>query len=356
MFTPRKRKIHTAQDYIQGILNGDRTLLARAITLIESQLPAHQQMAEEMIQALLPHSGKSLRIGISGYPGAGKSTLIETLGLDLLKQGHKLAVLAIDPSSQLSHGSILGDKTRMEALTRESGCFIRPTPSGGNLGGVARHTRETIHLCEAAGYDLILIETVGVGQSEVLVRSMVDFFLLVLIPGAGDELQGIKKGVMEMVDAVLVNKADGEHLPQAKRAAGEYQMALHYLTAATPGWTPPVLLGSALEKQGLDLLWQVILDFQTQQKQNGHWQKRREAQTLEWFEQALIENLQRRFFYHPSVQARLPDIRRAVQTMAMPVSAAVESLLDQFFSGSAGSGETGTTGTTTGTSASNSGL
>jgi len=338
MFTPRKRKIHTAQDYIQGILSGDRPLLARAITLIESQLPKHQQMATEIIQALLPHSGQSLRIGISGYPGAGKSTLIEALGLDLLHQGHKLAVLAIDPSSQLSHGSILGDKTRMEALTREQNCFIRPTPSGGNLGGVARHTRETILLCEAAGYDLILIETVGVGQSEVLVRSMVDFFLLVLIPGAGDELQGIKKGVMEMVDAVLVNKADGEHLPQAKRAANEYKLALHYLTPATLNWQPPVLLGSALQKQGLETLWQVILDFNNQQKQLGQWQSRREAQTLEWFEQALLENLKQRFLHHPTIQGQLPEIRQAVQNQTLPVSAAVESLLDQFFSGPADSG------------------
>ncbi|MGE3728457.1 MAG: methylmalonyl Co-A mutase-associated GTPase MeaB, partial [Candidatus Sericytochromatia bacterium] len=334
MFTPRKRKIHSAQDYIQGILAGDRPMLARAITLIESQLPKHQQMATEIIQALLPHSGQSLRIGISGYPGAGKSTLIEALGLDLLQQGHKLAVLAIDPSSQLSQGSILGDKTRMEALTREQNCFIRPTPSGGNLGGVARHTRETILLCEAAGYDLILIETVGVGQSEVLVRSMVDFFLLVLIPGAGDELQGIKKGVMEMVDAVLVNKADGEHLPQAKRAANEYKMALHYLTPATPSWHPPVLLGSALQKQGLETLWQVILDFNKQQKNLGQWQSRRAAQTLEWFEQALLENLKQRFLLHPSIQDQLPEIRQAVQIQILPVSVAVESVLDLFFSGS----------------------
>lgn len=334
MHTPRKRKIYTPQDYIQGILAGDRTILARAITLIESQLPAHQQMAAEITQALLPHTGRSIRIGISGYPGAGKSTMIETLGLSLLKQGHKLAVLAIDPSSQLSHGSILGDKTRMEALTRESQCYIRPTPSAGNLGGVARHTRETVGLCEAAGYDIILIETVGVGQSEVLVRSMVDFFLLVLIPGAGDELQGIKKGVMEMVDAIWVNKADGEHLPLAKRAAGEYQMALHYLSPATPGWKPPVLMGSALENRGLSELWQVILDFAAAQKQSGGWESRRRAQTLEWFEQALREGLLMRFFQNPAIQQQLPDIRKAIQNQHMPVSQGVERLLNQVFSDS----------------------
>lgn len=342
---PRKRKIHSAQDYIAGILNGDRTLLARAITLIESQLPQHQPVAAEITQALLPHSGRSLRIGISGYPGAGKSTLIEALGLDLLKQGHKLAVLAIDPSSQLSHGSILGDKTRMEALTRESGCFIRPTPSAGNLGGVARHTRETVLLCEAAGYDLILIETVGVGQSEVLVRSMVDFFLLVLIPGAGDELQGIKKGVMEMVDAVLVNKADGAHLPQAKQAANAYRMALHYITAATPGWSPPVLLGSALEKQGLDALWQVVLEFEQQQKQTGAFAQRREIQTLEWFEQALRQELESRFFAHPALQSPLAAMRQAVKSQQRPISSAVDSLLAQFFSASTDATSTGSTST-----------
>jgi LAO/AO transport system kinase len=332
MHNSQKRKVLTSQEYISGILAGNRTLLARAITLIESQLPSHQQQASEIMKALLPQTGRSLRVGISGYPGAGKSTLIEAWGLKLLKQGFKLAVLAIDPSSQLSQGSILGDKTRMEALTRAENCFIRPSPSAGNLGGVARHTREALLLCEAAGYDLILIETVGIGQSEILVRSMVDFFLLVLIPGAGDELQGIKKGVMEMVDAVLVNKADGEHLKQAQRAAQEYNLALKYINPATPGWQAPVLLASALENKGLDELWQVISDFSAATKTSGAWQDRRKTQTLEWFEQSLKDGLERHFFQTEIVLREYPRLKDAVLQEQLPVADAVDKLIAAFFS------------------------
>jgi len=325
-----RRKSYSPIELIQGIQSGNRTLLSRAITLAESSLPHHQIQAREVLQALLPTSGQSLRLGITGAPGAGKSTLIEALGLKLLEKGHKLAVLAIDPSSQLSQGSILGDKTRMEALSRHENCYIRPSPASGHLGGVGRHTREAMLLCEAAGYDIVLVETVGVGQSEYLVRSMVDFFLLLLLPGAGDELQGIKKGVMEMVDAVLVNKADGENRLRAQASAQEYRLALKYLTPATEGWKVPVLLTSALEKTGLEQFWQVVENFKTETKQKGLWEKRRSHQLLEWFEQALIEELKTRFFQTPSVQTLLPELKSQISQGQRLVSDAVEKLLNHW--------------------------
>lgn len=321
-----QRKTYSITDYVTGILQGQRSLLARAITLTESKNLAHQRMAREILRALLPASGNSLRLGITGAPGVGKSTLIEALGLELLRHGHRLAILAIDPSSSLSHGSILGDKTRMEALSRSEHCFIRPSPTAGHLGGVGRHTREAILLCEAAGYDIILVETVGVGQSEILVRSMVDFFLLVLIPGGGDELQGLKKGIMEMVDAVVMNKAEGNHLPQAQRSAQEYQLALKYLSAATAGWTPPVLLVSALEKTGISELWQTILDFQAYTQQSGIWQQRRQEQLKAWLEQSLMEELKQRFFQHPLIKAHLPRLQAEVIQGQLLVPEAVETL------------------------------
>lgn len=255
---PKRAKLSPDQ-ICEGIARGDRTILARAITFVESEAKTHREMAREVVRRNLPHAGKSVRVGITGVPGAGKSSFIEALGKRLCDRGHKVAVLAVDPSSSMTGGSILGDKTRMEALCRESNAFIRPSPAGKTLGGVAAKTREAIILCEAAGYDIIFIETVGVGQSEVTVRSMVDFFLLLQIVGAGDELQGIKKGVVEIADAIVVNKADGDNLRKAQCARMEYERVLHYLHSYTPEWTPKALTCSALEGTGVDDVWEMVL-------------------------------------------------------------------------------------------------
>ncbi len=267
-----KRKEINIQKYITGILAGDRVMLARAITLIESNAPHHFTAAQSLLRELLPHTGNAVRIGITGVPGAGKSTLIEILGGMLCAQGHKVAVLAVDPTSSLTGGSILGDKTRMEQLSREPNAFIRPSPTGGMLGGVARKTRESILLCEAAGFNVVIVETVGTGQSEISVRSMVDFFLLVLVPGAGDELQGIKKGVVEIADAILINKADGENKIPAEAARVEYNRALHYLAPSADGWTTRAYTGSALTGEGIANIWAVIQRFINVDKSLAHGQ------------------------------------------------------------------------------------
>jgi LAO/AO transport system kinase len=324
------RRPLAVEEYVQGVLSGDRPLLARTITLVESNAPAHQAVAREVLQQLLPHAGQSIRIGITGVPGVGKSTLIEALGCFLCEQGYRVAVLAIDPSSSVSRGSILGDKTRMERLGRETNAFIRPSPSGGTLGGVTRKTRETMVVCEAGGFDVMLIETVGVGQSEAAVRGMVDFVLLLLLAGAGDELQGIKKGVIELADALLIHKADGDNLTRAEAAREEYARALRYLMAATEGWDPPVLTASSVTGTGIADLWTVVETFHRDTRASGVFAARRREQQLDWLHAMLTEALHDRFYQHPHVQQRLPDIEAAVAASEMPVSAAAQALLQVF--------------------------
>ncbi len=270
-----------AADYARGIREADSTILARAITLVESTSPRHAKTAAELLKLLLPHRDHSVRVGITGVPGVGKSTFIEVFGLHLCETGHRVAVLAVDPTSAISGGSILGDKTRMEKLSRHPSAYIRPSPSGGALGGVTRKTRETITLCEAAGYDVILVETVGVGQSEIAVRSMTDFFLLLALTGAGDELQGIKKGIVEMADGIVVTKADGDNVTAAEKLCLELAQVLHFLTAAKPGWKPEVLKCSSVQRTGIDNVWNMIDKFRTEMISSGGWAARRLQQVSE---------------------------------------------------------------------------
>lgn len=313
---------------VAGILDGNRTMLARAITIIESNSLKHFEQGQELIRQLLPRSGKSIRIGITGTPGVGKSTFIEAFGTWLISKGFKVAVLAVDPSSTLSRGSILGDKTRMEKLSVDPRSFIRPSPSGGVLGGVARKTRETIILCEAAGYDVILIETVGVGQSETTVRSMVDFFLLMQIAGAGDELQGIKKGIMELADLVVVNKADGDNVSRAELTRAELKNALHYIRHATPGWTTTALSCSALSSAGIPEIWTQISKFSTLTQSSGYFEERRHAQTSQWFEALLNEALLARYYSDQNFIAELKQACEAISKGEVPVVMAVSRILD----------------------------
>ncbi|MBQ5993526.1 MAG: methylmalonyl Co-A mutase-associated GTPase MeaB [Bacteroidales bacterium] len=311
----RHKKVElTVDDYVKGILNGDRTILSRAITMIESENPTHIAMAQDIIERCLPHSGNSLRIGITGVPGVGKSTFIESFGGMLTAQGHKLAVLAIDPSSERTKGSILGDKTRMETLSVDPNAFIRPSPSGSALGGVARKTRESIILCEAAGFDTIIVETVGVGQSETVVKSMVDFFLLLMLAGAGDELQGIKRGIMEMADALVINKADGDNLPKAKGAASQYRAALKLFPKSDNGWEVPVEVCSARECFALDKVWQIIQDFVTLTKGNGSFDRTRNEQLINIFYHWIEYTLHNRFYNNEATQARIDELIPKIQS------------------------------------------
>jgi len=324
------RPSFTVDDYVEGVMKGNRAMLGRTITLVESNSHAHMELAQEVLGRLMPFTGNSMRIGISGVPGAGKSTFIEALGCHIIKQGHRVAVLAVDPSSSITGGSILGDKTRMERLAREMDCFIRPSPSGGTLGGVARKSRETMLVCEAAGYDVILIETIGVGQSEITVRSMVDFFLLLMVAGAGDELQGIKRGVTEIADGILINKADGANKALAKVARNEYERALQYLRPATSGWRTGAYTCSAVTGEGIDKIWSVIEDFRKQTAGSGVFASRRQDQTLDWLHAMLYEHLHTLFMKHPRVVKALPKIERSVMEGIMPPTAAANKLIAIF--------------------------
>jgi LAO/AO transport system kinase len=331
-FIRKKKPPLDAAKLSEAILAGNRTLLSRAITLVESSKPEHQKVAQEIITRCLPHSGNSVRIGITGVPGVGKSSFIEAIGSHLTGMGHKLAVLAIDPSSEKSGGSILGDKTRMESLSNDPSAFIRPSPSAGSLGGVARKTRETMILCEAAGFDVIFIETVGVGQSETAVHSMVDFFLLLMLAGAGDELQGIKRGIMEMADLIAITKADGENQQAANRAVVEYRNALHLLPPAESRWIPEVTCISAREKRGLPELWTRIGDYFSLTKENGYFHQNRRNQSKLWMNQTVQEQLLSHFYRHPSMVHQIRKTENLVQLGKLSSFQAAAQLLDLYFS------------------------
>lgn len=324
------RKKMSVEEYVEGVKKGDRMILAKAITLIESNAPKDFDKAQRVLQALLPRTGHSLRIGITGVPGAGKSTFIEAFGQLLCQQGYKVAVLAVDPTSSITGGSILGDKTRMQKLSREPNCFIRPSPSGGTLGGVARKSRETMMLCEAAGCDVILVETVGVGQSETTVRSMVDFFMLVVLTGAGDDLQGIKKGIMELADAIVVNKADGDNLERAKVTQGEYERMVEFIRPATEGWKTHAYRCSALRKTGLLELWAVMREFEKVTKKSGAFENRRQRQIIAWVKTMIDEHLHNLFYEDPVIKGRLPEVRAAVLAGVVSPSQAVAELIKTF--------------------------
>jgi LAO/AO transport system kinase len=326
-----RKELPSIDDLFQGVLEGNRTLLSKAITLVESALPTHQEVAQELIKRCLPFSGKSLRIGITGVPGAGKSTFIETFGAHLIGEGRRVAVLAIDPSSERSGGSILGDKTRMESLSGNASAFIRPSPSGGTLGGVARKTRESIMLCEAAGYDLIIVETVGVGQSETAVKSMVDFFLLLMIPGAGDELQGMKRGIMEMADGIVINKADGDNISSANRSKTEFTNALHLYPLPPSGWSPKVLTCSSVEGTGISEVWKMITAFRDFTEANDYFTAQRKNQTAYWLMETLQEGLRLRFFSNPSVKEHLDKLKAMIENDEVSSFAAATELLDRYF-------------------------
>lgn len=330
-FKNSKREKLTAKEYYEGIVQGNRSLLSKAITLIESSLPAHAELGQDIISLCLPYSGKSIRIGITGVPGVGKSTFIESFGTYLTSTGKRLAVLAIDPSSERSRGSILGDKTRMEKLSTDPNAFIRPSPSGGSLGGVARKTRESIILCEAAGFDTIFIETVGVGQSETAVHSMVDFFLLLMLAGAGDELQGIKRGIMEMADAIAINKADGDNIEKTNLARIEYENALHLFPAPESGWLPRVMTCSALKMKGIDDIWDMISEYWKMTEKNEYFFNRRNRQSLYWMYETINEELKYNFFESSAVKENIRKLEKKVLDNELNSFQAARQLLEIFY-------------------------
>ncbi|MDR2224339.1 MAG: methylmalonyl Co-A mutase-associated GTPase MeaB [Flavobacteriaceae bacterium] len=326
----RKKQINTTE-LIERITKGDKVALSQGITLIESLNQNHHTQAEEIIQGCLPFANKSIRIGITGVPGVGKSTFIESFGKLLTSMGKKVAVLAIDPSSSITKGSILGDKTRMEDLVKDENAFIRPSASGESLGGVARKTRESIILCEACGFDTILVETVGVGQSETAVQSMVDFFLLLNLAGAGDELQGIKRGIMEMADAVIINKADGENIKKAHMAKLDYNRALHLFPQKPSGWTPKVSTCSAIQNTGISEIWDIITQYTTLTKENEYFDNRRKEQNQYWLLETINENILMNFYNHPKVKEMLIQNRKAVQNSELSPFAAAHKILHMYF-------------------------
>ena len=326
-----RKKQPTSKELIEGILNGNITSLSRAITLVESTNVSHLEKANEVVNACLPHANKSIRIGITGVPGVGKSTFIEAFGKYLTGLGKKVAVLAVDPSSTISHGSILGDKTRMEELVKDQNAYIRPSASGETLGGVARKTRETITLCEACGFDTIIIETVGVGQSETAVHSMVDFFLLLKIAGAGDELQGIKRGIMEMADAIVINKADGDNVRKSKLAKVEFGRALHLFPAKKSGWIPTSSTCSSITREGISEVWETINKYVGQTQSNNYFYNKRKDQNQYWMLETINEQLKTNFFNHPEIEKLLEVNKKAVQNDEISPFAAAQLLLEKYF-------------------------
>jgi LAO/AO transport system kinase len=325
-----RKQLLDAGEYVKGIVNGDRSLLSQAITIIESALPEHQELARKIISRCMPHAGKSVRIGITGVPGVGKSTFIESLGTRITVTGKKLAVLAIDPSSERSGGSILGDKTRMEDLSADENAFIRPSPAGGSLGGVARKTRETIILCEAGGYEVIFIETVGVGQSETTVHSMVDFFLLLMLAGAGDELQGIKRGIMEMADLIAITKADGANKEKAEGARTEYKNALHLFPPSESGWTPRVLTCSSLEQTGIAEIWQSVEEYVSFTGENGYFSQKRSRQSKFWMYEFIHESLRSHFYANPRMGKKLELLEKRVMEGSISSFHAAMEILEEY--------------------------
>lgn len=327
----RRRALPTSGELVEGILKGDITTLARAVTLVESLSADHQAIAQEVIEKCLPHSGHSRRIGITGVPGAGKSTSIDVFGLHVLKRGGKLAVLAIDPSSERTKGSILGDKTRMEKLSVHPDAFIRPSPSAGSLGGVARKTRETIVLCEAAGFDNIFVETVGVGQSETAVHSMVDFFLLIQLAGTGDELQGIKRGIMEMADGIVINKADGDNIQRAKLAQTQFRSALHLFPPTASGWSPEVLTYSGYFELGIPEVWDMIDRYFAFVDANGYFERKRSEQARYWMYETIDEQLRAHFYRNPEIERMLAEREIRVLNNQQSSFTAARDILDHYF-------------------------
>jgi LAO/AO transport system kinase len=321
------RKEKTVEEYADGILRHNRVVLAQAITLIESNAPRHFQKAQDVLKSIFPYTGKSVRIGITGVPGAGKSTFIEAFGMYLCELGHKVAVLAVDPSSTITGGSILGDKTRMEELSRHPNAFIRPSPSQGKLGGVHRKTRESILLCEAAGFDVIIVETLGVGQGETIVKDMVDVFLLLALTGAGDELQGIKKGIMELADLICINKADGDNLPKALATKQEYETILHFLQSTTKGWQTKVMTCSALYKEGIKEVWNTIGQFITYCKEHGFLEEKRDAQMKYWLEAMISDYLYASFYGNENVKKARAVLEQKMMSKDITVSEAADQLI-----------------------------